>query len=410
MAGMPRDGSSSRHVREDLVTMSFNILKFNSMKELEDYYFTKLGGLGGNLLRKADSPTLSNSAGWLNAIYGKKVWSQLNMEANVFALLPKEPWTQSGLRFKTLRATTDGSTEQSNGLGGKDAEGLSALPDTLQPVYAQKKIMPKTIWHGFNTSELGDFLSQIDDAIDLLPQLRQDIGEHHAFQINHMLLKDVDTPAADNMESVDRICANSSEDANHNDVSDDSDLDLWYQHGARGTSALDRSANTWSYAQSSVSSAASQADRTLTLAIIDTNLQNIWENGGKPKVVITGYDTLMRWQQLLEAERRYMQSARVIPTFGGVQGAAPGVEAGFMVATYHGIPIIPSQAVTKDTISRIYSLDTDYLKVRVAKPTRYLESRDIFALDALEIEGAYETMGEVICQVCAAQGKIRDLK
>lgn len=394
--------------------MRTNILKFNDMKELEDWYYQKI--FGDNILLKADAPTLSNSAGWLNAIYGKKVWSQLNMEANVFAMLPKEPWTSSGFRVRTKRATTDGSTEQGNGEGGQDAEGLSALPYTLRPVYQQLKVQPKTIWHGFNTSELSDFLATVDDAVDLLPQLREDLAEHHAFQINHMLMREVDTVSSDNIESIDRITSSSAnEDVTHAGVHVITDHNLWNQHGARGTAGLTRDAdngtNAWADAQASVGTN-DTTDRTLTLSIIDTELQYIWKAGGKPKVIITGYDTLMRWQQLLEAERRYMDSARIVPTYGGVKGPAAGVEAGFMVATYNTIPIIPTQAADTcmDTISRIHFLDTDFVRFRTAKPTRYLESRDIFALDNLQIEGAYETMGELLCTFLAGQGKIRDLK
>jgi hypothetical protein len=317
------------------------------------------------------------------------------------------------MRFKIKRATTDGSTEQTNADGGQNAEGLSALPYTLQPVYTQDKIMPKTIWHGFNTSELSDFLSTIDDAIDLLPQLRQDLAEHHAFQINNMLCRDISTVAGYGVESIDRVTSSqTNETVAQGAVDSLSDHDIWYQHGAPETAGLDRSAaNTWADAQVSAG-AAGPTDRTLTLAIIDAELQAIWKAGGKPKVIITGYDTLMRWQQLLEAERRYMESAKVLPTYGGVHGPAPGVEAGFMVATYHAIPIIPTQAedMCTDTISRMHFLDTDFVRFRTAKPTRYLESRDIFALDKLQIEGAYETLGELVCTFFAAQGKVRDLK
>jgi hypothetical protein len=293
-----------------------------------------------------------------------------------------------------------------------DAESAS-IPDTLKPVYQQEKLQPKTIWHGFNTTELADFLATVDDTIDLLPQLREDFAEFHAFQINNMLMQDISTAAADNIESIDRITSSqTNETVAQGAVDSLPDHDLWYQHGAHGTTGLDRSAvNTWADAQVSVG-AAGPTDRTLTLAIIDSELQTIWKAGGKPKVIITGYDTLMRWQQLLEAERRYMESAKIIPTYGGVRGPAPGVEAGFMVATYHAIPIIPTQAADMciDTISRIHFLDTDFVRFRTAKPTRYLESRDVFALDKFQIEGAYETMGELICTFFAGQGKIRDLK
>jgi len=49
----------------------------------QDYAFS-----GGELL-KADAPLLSTTGGTYNAIYGRKVWSQLNQEFNAFSIMPK---------------------------------------------------------------------------------------------------------------------------------------------------------------------------------------------------------------------------------------------------------------------------------------------------------------------------------
>jgi hypothetical protein len=407
--------------------MSFAPLKFKSMKELEDYYYDTIAKTSsGNILLKANQPILSNTAGWLNAIFGRKVWSQLNMECNAFAMIAKEPWPQSGIRFKTARAYSNAAagTQQANGTGGQNAEGLSQLPDTLQPGYFQTKIMPKTIWHGFNVSELGEFLTTVDDAIDILPQERQDIGEFHQYQMNHMLFTGVNTAAGDNLESIDRICSNAVIETASGWVSALSLHNIWQLYGARGTTGLVRAAantsdttnNAWAEACVVAGSNNTQAgSQTLTTALIDNAFQQVLARGGKTKVILTGYNTLMRWQQLLEAERRFMDTAKVIPTYGGVQGVGPGQEGGFLVATYNQIPIIPSQAaddaddVAGTSLANIWLLDTDYVTIRVAKPTRYLECRDVFALNNLMIEGAYETLGELMCTYFGAQGKVRDL-
>ena len=37
-----------------------------------------------------------------------------------------------------------------------------------------------------------------------------------------------------------------------------------------------------------------------------------------------------------------MEEKRVTPTYNGVKGV-PGIEAGFIVATYNGVPIIPTK-------------------------------------------------------------------
>jgi hypothetical protein len=129
--------------------------------------------------------------------------------------------------------------------------------------------------------------------------------------------------------------------------------------------------------------------------------------------MLTGYDTLMRIQQLLQAQQRFMEEKRVVPTFNGVKGV-PGVEAGFIVATYNGVPIIPTKEMASDGISRIYMLDTDYVYFSTAKPTQYFESGietgDPFAINRLGQEGLYRTMGEVWTTFFGGQGSIRDLQ
>ena len=90
--------------------------------------------------------------------------------------------------------------------------------------------------------------------------------------------------------------------------------------------------------------------------------------------------------------------------------------AGFTVATYNDTPIIPSKNVISDAggISRIYSLDTDYLFLKIAKPTQYFEAGidrgDPFSVNRLGTEGMYRTMLELICSRFNVQGKIRDIK
>ena len=154
-------------------------------------------------------------------------------------------------------------------------------------------------------------------------------------------------------------------------------------------------------------------DRTLSLDLLDEMFQKMWIRGGNPKVMLTGYDTLMRIQQLLQSQQRFMEEKRVTPTYNGVKGV-PGIEAGFIVATYNGVPIIPTKNMATDTLSRVYYLDTDYLHFSTAIPTQYFESGietgDPFAINRLGQEGLYRTMGELWTTFFGAQGSVRDLK
>jgi len=368
-----------------------------TVQDMERYYYgagTNMGfGYSGSELLKADAPMLSTTAGTYQAIYGRKVWSQLNQEFNAFSILPKKPWDRSGWRVVTAKPST--------AVGGGIAEN-GTLPDTTKPTFQNVAAKPKTIAHSFDMSEVAIFLNDKDDGLgDIRSVLKEEMGKHHAEHINQMLLEDVTTAAGNDLESLDRITTgnNSMTSGTHYDAGDE---DIY---------SIDRSANTWSFAEDSANS--SSTNRTLSLDHLDEIFRLVWERGGNPKVMLTGYDTLMRIQQLLQAQQRFMEEKRVVPTYNGVKGV-PGVEAGFIVATYNGVPIIPSKDVAKDGISRIYMLDTDYMYYSTAKPTQYFESGietgDPFAINRLGQEGLYRTMGEVWTTFFGGQGSIRDLQ
>ena len=78
-----------------------------TVQDMERYYYGGASQTGytygsGDIL-KADAPLLSSTAGTYQAIYGRKVWSQLNQEFNAFSILPKRPWERSGWRVITGR-------------------------------------------------------------------------------------------------------------------------------------------------------------------------------------------------------------------------------------------------------------------------------------------------------------------
>jgi hypothetical protein len=372
-----------------------------TITDMERYYYGAGNAMGysytGSELLKADSPMLSTTGGTYQAIYGRKVWSQLNQEFNAFSILPKKPWDRSGWRVITGRPNA-------GVVHGGVAENAT-LPETVKPTFQHIAAKPKTIAHTFDMSETAIFLADKDDGMgDIRSVLKEEMGKHHAEMVNKMLLVDTDSPVGNNFESLDRITASDStmgQDTNW--VTAAADLDIY---------SIDRSANSWSDAETNLGTAG--ADRVLSLDQIDDLFQKIWVRGGNPKVMLTGYDTLMRLQQLLQSQQRFMEEKRVTPTYNGVKGV-PGMEAGFIVATYNGVPIIPTKDMDDDgNLSKIYYLDTDYLHFSTAIPTQYFESGietgDPFAINRLGQEGLYRTMGEVWTTFFGAQGSIRNLK
>jgi len=372
----------------------------NTIQDMERYYYGAGNVSGysysGSDILKADAPMLSTSAGTYQAIYGRKVWSQLNQEFNAFSIMPKKPWEKSGWRIITGKPSFT--------KGGGVAENAT-LPETTKPTFLHVAAKPKTIAHTFDMSEVAIFLADKDDGLgDIRQVLKEEMGKHHADHVNQMLTTDVETPAGNDFESLDRLTTDPDTINNANGyVSANTDNDMY---------SITRDGGVDFHSAEVSASGTSGTNRTLSLDHLDTIFQQVWTRGGNPKVIFTGYDTLMRVQQLLQSQQRFMETKRVTPSFNGVKGV-PGIEAGFIVATYNGVPIIPSKDVTTDGISRMYYLDTDYLWFQTAIPTQYfesgIESGDPFAINRLGQEGLYRTMGELVVSFFGAQGSIRDL-
>jgi len=353
----------------------------------------------GTDLLKADSPLVSSTTGTYQAIFGRKVWSQLNQEFNAFSILPKKPWEKSGWRVVTAKPD--------------DAIGLpenGTLPETTKPEFAEVSTKPKTVANSFDLSETAMFLADKDDGLgDARAVMKMEMAKSHAESINKMLLADLDTPAGNNFESIDRAVSSSFvETASFGDVSAITD------HNQYNITRNGAGAGSRQWYDSNVDAGSTGTERALTLNILDGMFRSVWERGGQPKVILTGYDTLEKIQQLLQPQQRFTEMKRVVPGVNGVKGV-PGMEAGFVVATYNGVPLIPSKDVHAESggLSRLYFIDTDYTYFCTAKPTLYhesgIETGDPFGINRLGQMGMFHTMGELWQLFYGAHGKVRDL-
>ena len=366
---------------------------------LERYY-------GPQMVHKVNAPVLSSTTGVYNAVFGAQAFNQLNSEANVFALLPKLPWNRSGFRVITADA---GSTAD----GGVAENGT--IPDTIKPTFAEITTPPKQVAHTFDVSYLHEGrIQRGDDGIGDMEFLRGYFATKHAKAINEQLLVDGNTLAGVNFESIDRVTASAALATALSWTTADEDI-----YG------IDRSANSWADAQVSHNSG---VDRTLTDGIVRSMLFDSLEPAGaRTNLIVTGSDTKSRIYGLYENQIRYPgvlqknELARI-----GINGVSTeeGLGLGQRIAMVYNIPLFVSQAVQKDTISRIYCLDTTVndetgvprLFISLLYPTLYYESGmsaanpDPFAINRFGTQGVYFTAGELICTFFAAQGSIRDLK
>ena len=383
--------------------MAFTIRTIEDMERL--YY-----GSGAKFITKSDDPILSATTGVYNAIYGAQVWAILNQEANVFGVLPKYPWDRSGWRLQESRAgvTADGGVAEA---------GL--LPETLKPDWREVTTKPKTVAHTFEVSEIQQFLTEADDAIGDLEMMRGVMGVKHKEAVNQQLLKDVEAEAAaatgdyagtTAFETIDRAISSDSEE----DVFGGTHGNYYDIYG------LNRDTGT---TYDSYVDHASGTDRDLSDEIVRNAIWGIKEIGGNPTVLVTGYDTYPALIGLYTDVVRYnvLGETQVSVGVNGIQTEA-GINFGTRVATLYGLPVIVSKDVPKDTISRIYCLDTSdpegfgkpRIGLMIARPTQYFESGidkgDPFPIGKFTTKGMYRTMGELIMRAPNTQGKIRDLK
>jgi hypothetical protein len=403
-----------------------------------------------------------------NVLYGQKVWSMLNQEVNPLSMIAKRPYTSSGWRVLKSRpiggsgsnfatgsnavtaniSSANAATPRADTIGGVGENAVIGTDfHALAPEYTKLFVSPKTIAHLFEFSELGMELAAIDDGVgDIRAIVREDMGKLHAEVQSKMLVMPLEkynengtTGIEKNYTSLLKIVSSAAELAMmqednvfHNSKNNDGTFaqitDAASIYGSERVVTVAGSSGSFTYTavpsflDAEVDFGAGYATgdcRVLTLSLLNDMIRKIRQNGGNPKVIVTGYDTIQKLSDLLQAQERFMDRKEIVPTHNGVRGVK-GQEVGFRVATYYDIPIIPAKDMpatglgTTNRISDILILDTDHLWLSVMKPTQYFEdgitSGNPFGVGKLGNQGMYRTMGETCCSFFKGQGKITNLK
>tara|TARA_R100000808_G_scaffold209_1_gene1272 strand:- start:737 stop:1849 length:1113 start_codon:yes stop_codon:yes gene_type:complete len=364
---------------------------------MEEYVNAYYGGTLGISKRygiqKDDTIETTDPAGAFNTMFGAKVYNQLNTNSEVFKLLKKEPWTQSGWRVMTARHSTTAGVAEGGAFPATEHLDLTEVTATLKEVV--------TPWEMTSKAEI---LSKADDGLgDLAAFMRKENGEAHAYYIDQMLLADSDTVAGNNFESLDRVTI--SDAAAHALCNDRADADIY---------DLDKSGLTaWADAFTQHNS---DTPTALTLAMLDNAIESAMENGANYSnlILLTGFDTYQDLKALMRTSSngsfRYDLATAPAGSMNGVTGEA-GLNFDSRVGAYDGIPIFLSQHVASesDSTGRILLLDMDNLAFRVAAPTTYIDNTNLAVRQALSREYAFLTAGELICYRFNTQGSIRDL-
>ena len=380
---------------------------------MEEYINAYYGGTLGIAKRygieKADNDfTTTGQADAFNVVYGAKVYNQLNTKSEVAKLLKKEPWTQSGWRVMTTRPVDDGGNAD---FAAGTAEG-GAFGDTTAQTLKEVEATLKEIVTPYEISTKAELLSDADDGLKgLAAFMRKEMGDAHVFGMDQMLLADADTPAGNNLESLDRVTTTDAYcNPSGGPLSARTDGDMY--NLTKQTEAAWMDAGHTGHNDGS--------DRALTTAMLDDMIEGVMTNGANyaDLILLTGHDTYMNIQQLLTKGGdggaatilRYDAAQGGAASQNGVLGQA-GLNYDSRVGSYNGIPIFVSQHVTKEGsgTSRIHLLDLPQFALRVAAPTTYVANDNLAVTQSLTKQFALITAMELITYRWNTSGSVRDL-
>ena len=376
----------------------------------EDYVNAYYGGTLGISkrygIKKSATELTTADADYFNVMFGASVFNQLNTRSEVFKLLDKEGWTQSGWRVMYQRHANTTGIAEGAALGTADQPELKEMSATIKEV--------STRW---DTTTRAELQADADDGIKgLAAFLRKENGEAHAFYLDKQLLASVNTSddatvaqddSNDNFESIDKMTTSTAAVAADSDIANHIEDMYLVDRGAAGYTE-------WMQPAACIQGSTEGTAEALTIDKLDTLIRSCLENGANYQDLffLTGHDTLYNLKSKLTVLSNSLGQFDIRQQAAtALNGAASegGLNFDTRVGYYDGIPIYVSQHVTKDTASKIYLLDKTAMSLRIAAPTTYIASENLVTTNALKKQFAFITAGELIVKRFNTSGKITDL-
>ena len=357
--------------------------------------------------------------------YGAAQSDWMNTESNVFSLLPKEPWgPRSGMRYIDVTASRASGIQETGNLKAATLSSYGIIRWGIKLHNTMFAASFKSLWSG-----------NIDDSLDRWQNEQDRQGKLLARSIDEFLTRPIYgrqdyagsgtggatavAQATYVIETIDRMVSSSSEATwiySAGGLSGATSADLYpYDQRLRRSGFSGAGYGNGPY--DAVVDTAVTA-RSLQLSMIDDALVEVELNGATRDglILLTGPDTANVINQKLEAKQVFNSTTRVVKTLNGVQRVSPtGVEAGFEVASYRGIPIFTARSLylvkPPGGISTIYGLYLPDIAVKVALPTLYLETvnEDWVLLDKMRRKAGYFFGAELVFKRFMTHFKINNL-
>lgn len=384
----------------------------------------------------AADTSLANTAqgNYRNYIYGKQLWAQMNIRPTVFTAIPRNQYVKSGFRIIKDFATP---AIVPNSI----QEPTSRIPDVKVPKIDSLRIDPRVVVNDpYSMTLAQQALDGLDDTVNF-DAILEVLQTEFSMRINGQMLM------ANMNYGFDPTSTNPVTQAlvNYAYFSGSASLawispegiplapldnlisgykeytDQGYPNTAIGHAAVDlfnmNRHSAASYLDSYVDCTAGSAlTRSVSIDLLDNAIQNVmpfWkDNTVDGKVIVTGFDTVGRIQQLHYQFQRFIGYNNYQVTYNGIK-TCPGDVVGFGASQFKGIPIIPDLMTTKNMdgtgVSKIYVIDTNTIHHAILIPPTFIQDKTYLARRALTDIATYYMASQTVCTKPRANAKIMNL-
>ena len=369
-----------------------------SVIDMFNYFY----GTGQSEVQK-DAPVLIGTTGAYNPIYGAQLMNQLINEPSCFSAMGMKPYKHSGYRAVSAKS----------GATVGVAEG-AAVPASVKPTLIHVKVVPALHFVNYDMGSLEMALEGKDD-VPTFAELSAYMGKEFMGYTDIQVTADVagiGAYAGTGFDTIQRIISANSYYAAE-PVVGAYELNPW------GT-VLRSGGAGWYDSQMSTGTLSGEAETDLafTLTRLDTLFaacMPYWEGvSTNNKVIVSGFDTLMRLQALMQAGMIWTGYVGAQMTVDGAK-TMPGQQTGFMVAAYNGVPCIPDYNMPKDTLSRLALMDKDHIGIGLITPLMAFDTgpdvlNTALFTGTLTRRGAFMLQGNIWCDKFAGQGMMTGMK
>lgn len=388
----------------------------------------------GSPAAAADTSLASTDRGnYRNYIYGKQLWAQMNIRPTVFTAIPRNQYVKSG--FRIIKDFASPAIVPNSVM-----ESMSRVPDVKVPKIESLRIDPRVIVNDpYSMTLAQQALDGLDDTVNF-DAILEVLQTEFSMRINGQMLManmnyDFDPRETSATEQAKVNYAYYV--ANAGSLADPSGVPIctidnlisgyteYVNQGYSGTAGaaavdlfnLDRHSEA-SYLDAYVDCTTGTATkRSVSVDLLDNAVQQVmpyWkDNTMDNKVIITGFDTVGRIQQLHYQFQRFLGYGNYQSTYNGIK-TCPGDVVGFGASQFKGIPIVPDVMTTKNMdgtgVSKIYVLDTNTIHNAILIPPTFIQDKTYLARRSLTDIATYYMAAQTVCTKPRANAKIMNLQ